>query len=156
MAKNPSGGRTSLTPIWMSVIFALLLVVSLPTVMLMFFGMLPSLVAFIIDRTPQKSATFCVAGMNFCGVFGFLLDLWGGDHSVSGTFNMLTDVYVLLIMYSTAGFGWLVFHIVPPLVSSILTVVAQRRVAQLRSTQRHLIEEWGEDVASLALGGGHR
>lgn len=140
--------RATLTPVWLSVIFALLVIVSLPTVMVLFFGMLPTIVAYIVDRTEEKYSTFCVGGMNFSGVFDYLLDLWGGRHSLSGAVDVLTDVWALLVMYGSASFGWLVFNIVPPLVAAILTVMAQRRVAQLRTMQRQLIEEWGEEVAN--------
>jgi hypothetical protein len=32
-------------------------------------------------------------------------------------------------------------------VGAFLTVMAQRRIGQLRRDQKELIEEWGEDVA---------
>lgn len=145
---QPKGA--ALAPLWGSILLALLLILSLPTVVLMFFGMLPTLVAFIVDRTEQKYAATSVGGLNFSGVFPFLLDLWFGDHSFKGAIHSLTDVYALLLMYASAAFGWMLYSAVPPIVTAFLTVVSQRRVALLRTNQRKLIEEWGEDVAHLA------
>ena len=125
----------------------LVVILSLPTVVLLFFAMMPAIVAFIIDRSPQKYSVYCVGGLNFCGVYPFLTDLWTGQHTVSAAADILTDVFSLLLIYSAAGFGWMIFIAVPPLVGAILTVISQRRIAQLSRIQRTLIEEWGEDVA---------
>ena len=124
------------------------LIISLPSIILVFFGMLPTLVALIVDRTSQKYAVFCVGGMNFSGVFPYLLDLWAGEHTAGSAMEILTDVFSLLLMYGAAGFGWMIFIAVPPVVGAFLTVMAQRRVSQLRRDQKELIEEWGEDVAA--------
>ena len=40
--------------VWGSIIFVGVVVISLETVILVAFGMLPTIVAFIVDRTPQK------------------------------------------------------------------------------------------------------
>ena len=109
--------------------------------------MLPTLVALIVDRTSQKYAVFCVGGMNFSGVFPFLLDLWSGEHTVGSAMEILTDPFSLFLMYGAAGFGWMIFIAVPPTVGAFLTVMAQHRVIQLRRDQEELIEEWGEDIA---------
>jgi hypothetical protein len=140
-------GGSAWTPLLLSVAFVLLMTVSLPSMVLLFIGMLPTLVAWIVDRNPQKYSTFCVGGMNFCGVFPYLLDLWGGTHSVSNAVGILTNVFTLLVMYGAAAFGWMMFMTVPPVVSGFLTVMQQRRVAQLRAQQKRLIEEWGDAVA---------
>ena len=117
-------------------------------------GMPPTLVAWMIDRTYQKSATYCVAGLNFCGLFPYLLDLWLGLHSADSAFSMMSDVFTLLAIYGSAAFGWMMFIAIPPVVATFLTVIAQRRVAQLRTLQRNIINEWGEGVARAAMGEG--
>lgn len=145
-AKDGKKGRFSTKMLWLGLTFALLVLVSLPTVMLLFFGMLPSLAAYVIDRTEQKYATFCVGGMNICGVFPYLMQLWF-NHSLSNSANILTDPFKLAVMYAAAGLGWLLFAMIPPVVATVLTVLAQRRVAGLRNTQRLLIEKWGDEIA---------
>ena len=142
------GKRVSLTPVWIALTLVGVLILSLPTVILVFFGMLPTFVALIVDRTRQKYAVFCVGGMNFSGVFPYLLDLWAGEHTIGSAMEVLTDVFSLLLMYGAAGFGWMIFIAIPPVVGAFLTVMAQRRVSQLRRDQKELIEEWGEDVAA--------
>ena len=135
---------------WGLVILAMLLVVALPTVLLLSFGMLPSIVAAIVDRTEEKSATFCVGGLNFCGVFPYLFQLWLGDNSLSQATRELTDVFILAVMYGGAAMGWMLYLSLPPVIASFIQVMSQRRLQQLRETQRQIVEEWGDEVIADA------
>ena len=140
----------SLAPIWLAIILLLVLYLSLPTVVLLAFGLIPSLVAYILDRTPQKNATYCVASLNIAGVFPFLMDLWRGSHEVGQVVTILTDVFTLLLMYGAAAFGWMVYMSVPPVIAAFRAVMEQHRLTQLKDIQRQLIEEWGEEVSGSA------
>ena len=62
--------------VWGLLILVLLLMAALPTVMVIAFGMLPGMAAFIVDRTEERTATFCVGGLNFCCVFPYWRELW--------------------------------------------------------------------------------
>ena len=140
---------------WGLIIFALLIIIALPTLLFLGFAMLPALVAGIIDRTEEKSATFCVGSLNFCGMFAYLLDLWFGDNTVSQSMNMLTDVFILAVIYGAAGMGWMLYLSLPPVIASFIQVMSEHRLQQLRKTQRTIIQEWGEEIITDAdLGGG--
>ncbi len=139
--------RTALT--WILLTLLSLLVIAAPTMIILFFGMLPTLVALIIDRSPHKSATFCVGGINFIGVFPYIMDLWTGINSVGAAWSSVQDVFVLLIWYASAAFGWLLFLAMPSVIASFVVVLQQRKVALLRGEQKKLIEEWGSEVAGL-------
>ena len=153
MAKRPAkeapqGKKASMALVWGAIIFGGLVVISPETVLLLSFGLSPTIVAFIIDRTAQKHAAFCVGGMNFSGIFSYVLDLWSGGYGIRGAVDIITDPFAILVIFSAAAFGWLVFMGVPPVVSAFITVMAQRRVALLRASQKELIQEWGESVAN--------
>jgi len=140
--------------IWSLLIFALLLIVALPTVMLIAFAMLPAIVAVIIDRTEERSAAFCVGGLNFCGMFPYLMDLWFGDHDLGQAIQILTDVFALAVMYGGACMGWMLYLSLPPVIASFIQVMSERRLEQLRKTQRQILDEWGDEVITDAdLGG---
>ena len=140
-------GRSSLT--WVLLVFTFLMVVASPTVIVLFFGLLPTVVAYIIDRTKGKSATFCVGSINFVGVFPYIIALWTDKNTVDAALASISDIFVMLVMYSAAAFGWLLFLAMPSVVSSFVLVLQERKVAQLRAEQKELIEEWGPDVAAL-------
>src|SRR3989338_598777 len=92
-AKAPTPpGRAMRKAMWILLCLVALLVISLPTVLLLLFGMLPTIVAWVVDRSQQKYATFCVCGMNFSGVFPFLSDVWFKDHSTDAAVRILTNV----------------------------------------------------------------
>lgn len=143
------------TIIWGLLILVLLLMAALPTVLVVAFGMLPGMVAFIIDRTEERSATFCVGGLNLCGVFPYLLELWTEDNSLEMASSQLTDVFVLAVMYGGAGMGWMLYLSLPPVIASFIQVMSERRLQQLRKIQSDILEQWGEEVIEDAnLGGG--
>ena len=50
-------------------------------------------------------------------------------------------------MYGAAGFGWILYIVIPSAVIALLNLLAQRRITRLRNQQRELINEWGKDVA---------
>jgi len=132
--------------VWALIIIVMLLLVALPTVLFLSFTMLPAVVALIVDRTDEKSATFCVGGLNLCGVFPYLLALWLQDNTLDQSLRLLTDVFVLAVIYGAAGMGWMLYLSLPPVFASFIQVMSQRRLQQLRATQKTIIEEWGEEV----------
>ena len=147
-AERQPRGSASMALVWGAIIVALVVVISPETVILLSFGLLPAVVAFIIDRTPQNYAGFCVGGMNFCGIFPYILDLWSGGADVATAMQIISDPYAILVIFSSAAFGWMLFMTIPPVVSTFLTVVSQRRVGALRAAQKELLEEWGERIAN--------
>ena len=115
-------------------------------------GLLPSIVALLMDPTRQKHKTMCVFGMNASGVFPYILEVIFTGNSFDAAKETLTSAFPYLVMLVTAGLGYLLFMIIPPIVATFLTVMAQRKIATLRTTQRHIIEEWGEEVARHGKG----
>ena len=133
--------------IWGGLILGTAMMISLPTVMLVLFGLLPSIVAWIIDRPEQKYATFCVIGFNFSGVFPYLMEIWFDIHSIDAAIEILTNVFDLFVIYGSATFGYMVYFALPPVITTFLSAMPDRRLEELRVTQKSIIEEWGGNVA---------
>ena len=117
------------------------------TLILLALGLSPTVVAFIVDKSKGKYATISVGGMNIAGITPALLDLWSGKNNISAAMGILTDPLDLMIMFAGAAFGWMLYLTIPPVVSGLLTLIAQHRIAQLRGDQKKLIKEWGEGIA---------
>lgn len=130
-----------------SVVFVGVMFVFTGPVILIVVGMAPTLVAFLIDRTPKKYAAFSMGGMNFAGVFPWLMKLnfvtGGVKEAIAVTFNPFN----MIVMYGAAAFGWMIYQTVPPIVAAMIAVNAQHRIAQLRGRQKELIKEWGDAIA---------
>ena len=135
--------------VWFVIGLMTLAIISLPTVLLIFFGLMPSIVAMVIDRTEGRYATFCVLGMNLSGLFPFLTDIWFQVHTTDMAIRIMTNVFNLLIIYGSAGFGWMLYMALPPVITTFLSSMSQRRVAVLREKQAQIIEEWGESVTTI-------
>ena len=157
VAANP--GKSALkasASIWrrlMSASVLLILVMATPgTVLVLFFGMLPTGVAFVIDPSRGKYAASTVGGMNFAAVFPALFSLWLHENSVSAASAVLTDAFAMTAMYAAAAFGWILHLGIPAVAGVIHRVTSVGKVARLRMRQQQLIGAWGEEVAQLAPG----
>lgn len=146
--KQVGFSKQNLLTICLSVGFVVMVMMSLPSVMVILFALLPTFVAFIVDRTPEKNAVFCVGSLNLCGVLPYLIDLWTGDNSMDAAILILTDVFSLVVIYGASAFGWMIFQSLPPIIATFITVLAQSRISSLRSAQRKLVDEWGEIVTT--------
>lgn len=140
--------RRSRGKFWMYflLISVTLIAVAFPTIIVIGVGMLLSIASFFTDRTDQKYGFFCIAGLNFAGVFPYLMDLWSGNHNMAGAINIVTDVFALAIMFGSAMAGWIVYTVIPPVITSFMTVLTERRLSALRANQRRIIDEWGDEV----------
>lgn len=128
----------------------MLLVFALPTLIVLGVGMLPAIVAAIVDKSEEKYAAYSVMSLNFCGVFTFIFNMWLDEHTALAALSTITSPFALAVMYSAAALGWLLYLSVPPVIAQFLSVLAQRRVNALRDKQRELIEEWGVETAGGA------
>lgn len=145
--KSKAPGGLNMFHRLMLVIAALLVVpVSIPSLLIVCLGMLPTLGAALMERGPHRYAWLSVGAMNFAGVSPYLLDLWFKGHTMERALTSLADVFAWLVILGSAAFGWLLYLSMPPVVGAFLQVAAQRRIATLRSNQRKLVEQWGPDV----------
>lgn len=132
--------------IWFGLVAVLLMIISLPSVILIAFGMLPTLVAWLCDRSYGKYATFCIGGLNFSGVFPFVIQLLSENHTVTAAFDIFSDVFSFAIIYGAAGFGWALYVSVPPVISAFITVLVDGRLEALKALQKKTLIEWGTEV----------
>jgi len=121
---------------------------SIPTMVLMGAGMLPTLVAALTDRSPARYAWICVGGLNFAGLSPAVLKLWFGHHEITYAIHQVTDFRTLLLAYLAAGAGWMLYFGAPPVVLGIMMATTKRRSAALEAQMQKLEEEWGTEVAT--------
>lgn len=153
MAKKKAAGKSTgrkkggvANGIGMLIMGVPLVILFLPTVVLLLFAMLPTVVAFVVERGKYRYGFICVGGFNFAGVSPYLLNMWFGRHDITMALDTLSNVFALMLIYGAAGFGWLLYAVTPTLVGSFLSLTSSRRVAKLRADQRKLIELWGVEV----------
>lgn len=149
MGDGPDAGRrVSNTRMIMMLTMISLIPFSIPTMLVLFAGMLPTLVAALTDRSNARYAWICVGGMNFAGLAPALLTLWFGHHEITYAIHQVMDFRVLLLSYMAAGAGWLLYFGAPPVVMTIMLATSKRRAAALVAQMKKLEEEWGQEVAA--------
>jgi len=123
-----------------------LAVFAMPTCVLVLFGMVPSIVAYVVDRGRRPMLAFTIGPLNLAGLMPYLLEVWTGQAQMQIVARLLTDVYVWLVIYLSAGAGWLVFMAMPKIVAFVLERSVDGRKAKLKAQQGKLREDWGSEV----------
>ena len=118
-----------------------------PTCALMVFGMVPSIVAYVVDRGTRPMLAFTIAPLNLAGLMPYLLELWTGQDQMPTVVRLLSNVYVWLVIYLAAGAGWLVFMGMPRLVALVLERSLDVRKEKLKVLQAKLRADWGAQVS---------
>ncbi len=145
--KKPQGkGMGWRVKLAMLIIFVAALVFY-PTTMVFFIMMVPTFVAFVIDRTRQKSFGMTVGVVNFSGVIPAWIDLWQRGHTFKQAIIVGMDPSFLLVAYAAAGIGWIIYSNVTPFVSRLIVRKTERRVKEIEKRQKELIRRWGKEVS---------
>ena len=124
-----------------------LLIFTLPTVLVLITGMVPSFIAYATDRRREKYKTLSVGCMNLLGVLPLLTMLWTKDHSFDMAFSLFVDPFNWLFVLGAAATGWTIFLIAPSVVAMFLSARIELSVDRLKRRQNKLIEEWGDGVS---------
>ena len=123
----------------------------LPTSIVLGAAMIPSLVALMVDQDPDKLGTITVAPINFCGALPTAMSLWSSNNTVPHALHLLSEPLAWLIMYGAAAIGWVLYFVIPPIISSFVVRRHQAEITRLTEHQEKLVAEWGADVAGSAL-----
>ena len=144
--KKKSGGRMAMPLI---IVFSLVAIVFIQvTYIFLPVGMLPSIVAYIVDRRPGKLAFQAVATFNLSGMLPYLGELIFIHHnSPSAVQQMMGTGIVWLKIYSVAAMGWIMIFILPYLTNALLRGIYSGRVMRLEMVQKKLIKKWGQEVS---------
>ena len=120
----------------------------IPTVIVLAVALVPTGVAFIMERGKGYYGGLTVGAMNFAGTSPYLADLWAEGHTVAAAVGIITNVFAWLVFYGAALFGWAIYATTPAAVSAIMAMTAGQRITTMRATQRDLVQKWGPDVES--------
>jgi hypothetical protein len=122
----------------------------LPTTLLLTVGLLPAVVAFAVDRDPEKYAAIAVGPLNFAGLLPFLLELWQGANSMAQLEQIAARPANWILVYGAAAFGWSIYTALPPAVAGVLVSRRRRKIEELKAKRMRLVSEWGEEVTGAA------
>ena len=148
--KKKSNGKKPGSITWKTRMFLVMAIalslVFLPTSMLLFFGMLPSLVAFFMSAKGIGARASTVAGMNLAGCIPFVFKLWSTGNDFETSIDIITNLNYLSIIYLAAAFGYMIDWVMTGIVSSFLYQKGLARMKAIKKRQEKLKENWGEGV----------
>lgn len=133
--------------VWFYILLmAALSVMFLSMAVLLFVGMLPTLVAFVVDRVPGKSKTVTIGSMNFAGCFPYLLLMVVRPDNLDIAFQYLSDPMTIIVIYGAAAIGYIIHWSVTLGVSEALMQKSKRRIEKIEEQKKKLEERWGKKV----------
>lgn len=125
---------------------AVLSVVFMGATILLAIGMLPTIVAFLTDRTRERLRGMTVGFMNFAGCFPFLIDLVNGGGTKDVALGIVLQPENFIVMYMAAGMGYLIEWSVTGIVANLKVQKGERRLVAIDKRKKDLIKIWGEEV----------
>jgi hypothetical protein len=135
--------RTVVAVITLSAAGALLAIFALPVFLIVFGGMLPTMVAYFLDEQPGRYLFRAVAAMNFAGVVPFLDVLWRRDDGLTAALEKVGDLNTWFVMYGAAGVAWLLVFLLPSVTIVVQDALLGARLARLEAARQALVKEWG-------------
>jgi hypothetical protein len=149
-ARGKGGGVYIYTLVGLIVVA--LMMFATPAFVLFMVGIVPAMVAVVVDREPGRNASLAVAATNIAGVAPFVVELLINGPTMARAMSMLTDVFVLAVMYGTAAIGWGLVLGMPKVAAVYINVTNEARIQVLRREQKRLVDEWGEAVKEFPAG----
>lgn len=138
--------------VFLMIIASIAMIIALQmTYVLFVIGVIPSFVAYYVDRTPGRNLFHTVMPCNLSGVLPFIAELATRGNHASELQAMLGDLSVMLVMYASAGFGWVVYYASPYLASLIINAINSRQISRLQGSQSRLTSEWGAEVTRMDM-----
>ncbi len=130
---------------WILVTILLLLtIIILPFTIILLIGLLPTITLLITD--PKNSPKLVTIGcFNMAGVFIYLLHVIN-HYSVDGAFDIVRDVFNLIIMLGSAGIGLILYCELPNLFIFFAKISAGKRMNVIDKKLAEMAEEWGQEV----------
>lgn len=119
-----------------------------PTTVLFCGGLLPTLIAALVDDRPQKTAWLTVGAMNFAGIVPAWFDLWHAGHTLKAAFDILSDPKTIIVAYTAAAIGWAIFFQVPKIIIAFMIRRAEARMREIEKRKRELLRKWGNEIAA--------
>jgi hypothetical protein len=146
MAKKKKGNRAfKLSLLILTTLLSGLVFSSVALVLL--FGMMPTLVAAVVDQSKTYLKTMTVGFMNFAGCAPFLVMVWQQGSTMDAAIDILKDPQTIVVMYFAAAMGYMIDWAMTGIVSSIMVQRGRARLKDIEKHQNVLKERWGVEVS---------
>lgn len=119
----------------------------LPTTVIFFIGMMPTIAIRLSDRSKQKARVLTIGFMNFASCFPFWFKLMQQGHKFENAVSIILDPMNLSIMYGGAVVGYLIEWSLSGFVAGMMVQKGRRRLETIKKMQDDLAQKWGREVS---------
>ncbi|MDX2112231.1 MAG: hypothetical protein SFW63_00640 [Alphaproteobacteria bacterium] len=111
-------------------------------------AILPSIVAYFIDRDAYKSAFRVVLLCNLCAMIPYLMPMLSAAARMQpyDVMALMSDPIVWLVVYSGAAVGWSLIFLCSYIARFLVILYCEYQISRLDRFQKKLVIEWGERV----------
>ncbi len=141
-AKGGGTGKLVMTGLLMLPVVAVLL----PSCIVLTVNMVPTIVAYVIDKSREKYLAITVGLLNACGALPALAELWMQGQTYDAALDISSSPFHWMMAYGAAAIGWVVYLGLPPVLRHYYGITSQARLLNHQGKQQILVEAWGEEV----------
>jgi hypothetical protein len=117
------------------------------TIIMVVIGLLPSIVAFIVDDTRSRSWAKSVSACNLAGLLPFVVEVYFyAGNSVGAMQEKMADFLMWLVVYGAAGLAWLFIWGMPKVAMVFYRVYYTYRIQEHQKALLKLRDEWGAEI----------
>lgn len=154
MADKKKGSKGGLLHNIFVILISTVFIVTLKAGFIFFLlGLLPTVLAFIIDDHPRKHVYKAVLACNLAGMLPPLSHMVGTRVTSSALQGIISDPAVWLLIYGSAAAGWALVWICRGVAMMYMSVYTANRLSALERAQQRLVEEWGPNIRRRDLMG---
>lgn len=124
---------------------------SMYSVIIVLFGLLPGMVAMIIDQDPRRFISKIVLTFNGLGLAPFLIKIIRSKSGNSVAIEIIIDPRTWMMIFAAAAVGWVLYWVFPQVALMLHNMKINLRIKHLEMEMSKLCGEWGDDIKT---GGG--
>jgi uncharacterized membrane protein len=125
---------------------------ALPMFVIIYGGMLPSLVAYLMDEQPSRYLFRTVAAMNLAGLVPFVEPAWRLGTTLGLVGYPVSDMRTWTIIYGSAIAGFGLAWVTPVITNIFLEASYRARLKRLEQLEKDLMKEWNLSEEKLVVG----
>lgn len=115
-------------------------------VLIMLVVFIPTLVAALLDKSPNHALSFCVGMCNLAAAVPCFFNLFSTQFSVMSVYRAIHDPLTLLMILCGAGLGWGIYIGVPTITISYYRSHDKSYLQKLLNRHKTIQDHWGEAI----------
>jgi hypothetical protein len=149
-ARTKAGNAPAARPFKPALLLILLLPVAAvmaPLAIVVAAAMIPTMVARIVDTSPNRYLTYSVLSLNLVGSMYFVWQAFMFGNHLGTVTLVLQDPIGWLSALVGAGCGWVLFLGLPALAARMAATQSALRLRRVHRDKSQLVNDWGQTVA---------